>query len=305
MTPYRQLPRNQNPLLKLLRYVRIVAYSLAVLTILFCALALNSPSFAQTSPPANSPPSVGAQPVGGQPGVATSPVSNKPNAADDSLIQIIFSGGIMGITIMVILIVLSVVSVYLVVDQALGLRRKDLIPADLTESVRTLLAQGKLKEADQLCRERPCPLSFVLLNGIAEIEFGWPAVEKALEDSTAEQAARLYRKLEYLTVIGNLAPMLGLLGTVTGMILAFREVAISAGSAGAADLASGIYSALVTTVAGLAIAIPALGAFAIFRNKIDELISELAYSAQHVFASVRRRLPGAAPRPVSPPRAPS
>jgi biopolymer transport protein ExbB len=143
-----------------------------------------------------------------------------------------------------------------------------------------------------------------LASGIAEIEFGWPAVEKALEDSLSEQAARLYRKLEYLSLIGNLAPMLGLLGTVAGMIVAFREVALSQGTAGAGQLASGIYSALVTTVAGLLIAIPALGAFAIFRNRIDELVSEMAYSAQHVFGPIRRRLPGSAPRPtiVPPPR---
>jgi biopolymer transport protein ExbB len=99
--------------------------------------------------------------------------------------------------------------------------------------------------------------------------------------------------------------MLGLLGTVAGMIVAFREVALSQGTAGAGQLASGIYSALVTTVAGLLIAIPALGAFAIFRNKIDELVSEMAYSAQHVFGPIRRRLPGAGARPsmVPPPRA--
>lgn len=233
---------------------------------------------------------------------STVPATTKNTAADDSLFEIIFSGGIMGILIMVSLIAMSVVAVYLIFDQAMGLRKKDLLPSELIEGVKQLLTQGKLKEADQLCRDRPCPLSFVLASGISEIEFGWPAVEKALEDSTAEQAARLYRKLEYLSVIGNLAPMLGLLGTVSGMILAFREVAVSSGSAGAGQLAGGIYSALVTTVAGLLIAIPALGAFAVLRNRIDELISELAYSAQHVFASVRRRLPGAAVRPVAPPR---
>ena len=98
--------------------------------------------------------------------------------------------------------------------------------------------------------------------------------------------------------------MLGLLGTVTGMILAFRQVALSQGTAGAGDLAGGIYSALVTTVAGLMIAIPALGAFAVFRNKIDEIISDTAYSAQHVFGSVRRRMPGSTSRsaPPQPPR---
>jgi biopolymer transport protein ExbB len=217
---------------------------------------------------------------------------------------VIFSGGLLGILIMSILIALSVLAAYLVFDQVMGLRKKDLVPVDLVENVRTLLAQGKLKEADQVCRERPCPLSFVIVSGIAEVEYGWTAVEKALEDSAAEQAARLYRKLEYLSVIGNLAPMIGLLGTVSGMILAFREVAVSSGAAGAADLASGIYSALVTTVAGLIIAIPSLGAFAVFRNKIDELVSEIAYSAQHAFGAVRRRIPGAAARPAQPPRQP-
>lgn len=227
-------------------------------------------------------------------------------AADDTFLSIVFSGGVMGIGIMVSLIILSVIAMYLVIEQAFALRKKELVPADLVEEVRSLLNQGKLKDADQKCRERPCPLSFVLVSGIAEIEFGWPAVEKALEDSTAEQAARLYRKLEYLSVIGNIAPMLGLLGTVAGMILAFREVALSQGTAGAGDLAAGIYSALVTTVAGLVIAIPSLGAFAVFRNSIDEIISDTAYSAQHVFSSVRRRIPGSTPvvRPsVPPPRA--
>ena len=235
---------------------------------------------------------------------STSPLASQQNTAtDDTLFEIIFSGGVMGIGIMIILILLSILAVYLVVDQALALRKKELVPSDLVENVRQLLAQGKLKEADQTCRDRPCPLSFVLQSGISEIEYGWPAVEKAIEDSTAEQAARLYRKLEYLSVIGNIAPMLGLLGTVTGMILAFRQVALSQGTAGAGDLAGGIYSALVTTVAGLVIAIPALGAFAIFRNKIDEIISDTAYSAQHVFGSVRRRMPGAtAARPsIAPP----
>ncbi len=235
---------------------------------------------------------------------ALSPTASQTNtASDDTFFEIIFSGGVMGVGIMFLLILMSILAVYLVVDQALALRKKELVPADLVENVRQLLAQGKLKEADQTCRDRPCPLSFVLQSGISEIEYGWPAVEKAIEDSTAEQAARLYRKLEYLSVIGNIAPMLGLLGTVTGMILAFRQVALSQGTAGAGDLAAGIYSALVTTVAGLVIAIPALGAFAIFRNKIDEIISDTAYSAQHVFGSVRRRMPGAtAARPsIAPP----
>jgi biopolymer transport protein ExbB len=228
-------------------------------------------------------------------------------ASDDTFLSIVFSGGWSGILIMVSLILLSLLAVYLIVEQAMFLRRQNIAPQDLGEGVKQLLAQGKVKDADTLCRSKPCPLAFVLVSGIAEIEFGWPAVEKALEETLAEQAARLYRKVEYLSVIGNIAPMLGLLGTVTGMILTFREVAISEGTAGAGDLAQGIYSALVTTVAGLVIAIPGLAAFAVLRNRIDELIAETAYSAQHAFAPIRRRIPGSTIRPtvpVAPPRNP-
>lgn len=227
------------------------------------------------------------------------------SAADDGFLQIIFSGGPFGVAVMVLLLALSLLVVYLIFDQALALRRKDLLPPDFLEAVRQLLAQGRLKEADQLCRQRPSPLAYTIASGIAEVEFGWPAVEKAMEESTDEQAARLYRRIEYLSVLGNIAPMLGLLGTVGGMIVAFRQVAVSQGTAGAADLASGIYSALVTTVVGLLIAIPALAAFAILRNRVDQLIAETVYAAQQVFQPIRRRLPGAMPprSPAPPPPA--
>ena len=214
--------------------------------------------------------------------------------------SIVLSGGWFGIGIVLTLVVLSVIVMYLVVEQLMVLRKNEVLPAGLADEVRQLLSQGRLPDADAACRSRPSPLAFVLISGLAEIDFGWSAMEKAMEDAVSEQAAKLYRKIEYLSVIGNLAPMCGLLGTVTGMIFAFQQVAISQGSAGAADLAEGIYSALVTTVAGLVVAIPALGAFAIFRNRIDQLIAETAYVAQHVFAPVRRRATKVSQRPAPP-----
>ena len=144
----------------------------------------------------------------------------------------------------------------------------------------------------------------MLIQGLAEVEGGWSAVEKALEDATAEQSARLFRKLEYLSVLANIAPMVGLLGTVVGMIMAFKQVAETQGSAGAGDLAEGIYTALVTTVAGLLIAIPSLGAFAIFRSRVDQFVAEAAYLALHVFAPLkRRRLPAKTQNAPPPPPA--
>ena len=222
-------------------------------------------------------------------------ILSQSSAANEGFLQIVFSGGPFGIAVTSLLLALSLLVVYLIFDQSLSLRRKDLLPPDFVEAIRQLLAQGRLKEADQLCRQRPSPLAYTISSGIAEIEFGWPAVEKAMEESTEEQAARLYRKIEYLSVLGNIAPMLGLLGTVGGMIAAFRQVAISQGTAGAGDLASGIYSALVTTVIGLVIAIPALGAYAILRNRVDQVIAESIHAAQQLFQPIRRRLPGAMP----------
>lgn len=227
--------------------------------------------------------------------------------ATSGFLDIVFSGGWVGILIVLILLALSISAAYLVFDQLMMLRRKEVIPFGLADEIRNMLSQGKVAEADDLCRQHPSPLTFVIVNGLSELDFGWHAMEKAMEDAVAEQAARLYRKIEYLSVIGNLAPMCGLLGTVTGMIYAFQQVAISQGSAGAADLAEGIYSALVTTVGGLVVAIPSLAAFAVFRNRIDQLIAEIAFIAQHVFTPVRRRAvqssrsssPPVPPRPKS------
>jgi biopolymer transport protein ExbB len=205
--------------------------------------------------------------------------------------EVLFSGGWFGLLVLAGLFGLSLFGLYLVIDQGLALRRRELMPAELSDQLRQLLGQGRLKEADQLCRGSPCALTHVVLGGLAEVEYGWSSVEKGLEETTAEQSAVLYRRIEYLQLIGNIAPMLGLLGTVGGMIMAFRQVAVSQGAAGAPELAAGIYSALVTTVGGLLIAIPALGAFAVLRNRVDQLVAELAYVTQHVYAPLRRRLP--------------
>ena len=202
---------------------------------------------------------------------------------------ILFSGGITGFVIVMILVALSIYSAYLIVEQILTVRRKDLIPPGLGETVQQALGTGDMRGARQACEENPSLLSFVLMHGISELEFGWNAVEKSLEDSLAEQAARMFRKIEYLSVIGNIAPMIGLLGTVIGMILAFQNVASTQGTASAPQLAEGIYQALVTTVGGLIVAIPSIGAFAIFRNRIDQLIAEAAHISQHVFTPLRRR----------------
>jgi biopolymer transport protein ExbB len=236
---------------------------------------------------------------------ATPPETTAASESPQGFLQIIFAGGWSGILIMLVLIALSLTAAYLVFEQVLTLRHNELLPAGLADRVQQLLAAGRMAEADQQCRSQPSFLAFILSAGINEIDGGWPAVEKALEDATAEQAARLLRKIEYLSVIANIAPMVGLLGTVVGMILCFHTVASTQGAAGAAQLAEGIYQALVTTVVGLIIAIPALGAFAIFRNRVDQLVAEGAYVAQHVFTPLKRTRVKAVGIAAPPPNAPT
>jgi biopolymer transport protein ExbB len=227
--------------------------------------------------------------VASEASTATPDAPNKPTGPQPKgFFEILFSGGLVGIVIMLALIGLSLTAAYLVFDNILSLRKADLFPEPLADEVQTLLLAGRIDQAMERCRSQPSILSFVMGQGLREAENGWSETEKALEEALAEQAARLYRRVEYLSVIGALAPMLGLLGTVTGMLMAFQEVALSQGSAGAAELAEGIYQALVTTVVGLIIAIPALGAFAIFRNRVDQLVAEGAYMIQHAFGPLKR-----------------
>ena len=185
--------------------------------------------------------------------------------------------------------------VALVVEHLLSIRRKTLMPPGLAEEVHGLIAEQKFQQAQQSCRMNPSYLGRVLGAGLSEVSLGYSSVEKAMEDTGVEQSSRLFRKIEYLSVIGTLAPMLGLLGTVWGMILAFVEFESKANPQ-VSELAPGIYKALITTLLGLGVAVPALAAFAIFRNRIDELVAEASLIAEQVFADFKRNTGRAARR---------
>ncbi|MDO4583578.1 MAG: MotA/TolQ/ExbB proton channel family protein [Planctomycetia bacterium] len=198
--------------------------------------------------------------------------------------EIITSGGLVGL----IIFFLSLASVALVVDQGRSLRKKILLPQEQVEKLRELISTGQLQAADTYCRENPGTLTFIVRMGLQECDGDWSDMEKTLEDVIGEESARLYRRVEFLSVIGNVAPMLGLLGTVLGMITAFQQIAATQGSAQGPELARGIYQALVTTVEGLIVAIPSIGAFAFFRNRIDQLMAEMTYTVQRLFLPLKR-----------------
>ena len=192
-----------------------------------------------------------------------------------------------GGTIGYIITGLSFLMVSLIVEHLISLRHNALIPPGLADSIHHHLGLRHFEEARQQCQFHPSFLAYVLAAGLRETDLGYQSVEKALEDAAVEQSARLYRKIEYLSVIGTIAPMLGLLGTVWGMILAFMEFEQKANPQ-VSELAPGIYKALVTTLQGLCVAIPALAAFAHFRNRIDQLVADGSLTAEAVFADYKR-----------------
>lgn len=237
--------------------------------------------------------------------LAQAPATTPDTEQQAGFFDIVLSGGVVGLIILLVLVALSITAAYLLFDQVMTLRRSEILPEGVSETVRQALLNGRPADADAACRRSPSVLSVVLLSGLSEMEFGWREVEKAVEDSLAQQAARLMRRIEYLSVIGNIAPMVGLLGTVTGMIFAFQQVATTRGAAGAGDLAEGIYQALVTTVGGLVVAIPALAIYAVCRNRVDSLVSEVAYQSQHALTPIKRRQSGRARGAAAPAAPPS
>jgi biopolymer transport protein ExbB len=209
---------------------------------------------------------------------------------------LIRAGGAIGYVI----IALSVAMVALIVEHLLSIRRRALMPPGLAEDLHKLISAGQYAQADKTCREQPSFLSYVVASGLQDVGLGYAAVEKAMEDASQEQAARLYRKIEYLSVIAAIAPMLGLLGTVWGMILAFNEFSQKANPQ-VAEFAPGISAALVTTLQGLCVAVPALASFFMFRNRIDEMVAEVALKAEAILAPYKRSAAGARTAEAAPP----
>jgi biopolymer transport protein ExbB len=220
--------------------------------------------------------------------------SNNNNKSDNDIVEesnerltffgFLNAGGIVGY----IIIILSFFAVAIVIEFLFTVRRNLLIPTNLSETILQQLSQGQLSAAIQSCQDNTCMLARVLLSGMKGFEFGWDAVEKGAEDALEEEASKLYRKIEYLNVIGNIAPMLGLLGTVIGMIIAFQRLAESGGVAKPAELAEGLYLALITTVQGLIVALPALGLHSILAGRIAALVSETTLAAEQILNPIKR-----------------
>ena len=207
-------------------------------------------------------------------------------AADDSgasIGDLIKGSGPIGMAI----ILLSVVALAVIIENFVSLKRDKLAPPELIDEIQALFDEDQYQEAMELCENEPNYFTRVCGAGIAKIGHSFGTIEKSLEEMGDEESIKLHQKIGWLSLIANVAPMMGLLGTVSGMVKAFNEIASSGGQASPAELADGISQALLTTMFGLIVAIPVTAAFAFLRNRMVKTIIELGAIIEDLFERFR------------------
>lgn len=208
-----------------------------------------------------------------------------------SALQMVMAAGIWWL---LLFLAVSLVAVFLIIEHSITIRKSVLLPEPVLIELEQLIHQGQIPQAIEYCHlpENDSLASEVVLAGLERYqgsEFGFAEYKTAVEEAGEDYLGRLYRKTEWLGVIGGVAPMLGLLGTVAGMISTFNTIAASGGRPKPDELAGGIGVALLTTLFGLLIAIPSMIAFSIFRTKIDSIVSEAGKRIERLMMPLGRK----------------
>jgi len=204
-----------------------------------------------------------------------------------SLLDYIAAGREIGFVI----ILLSFAALGLVIANLIRIRASKFAPPDVVRELERLLESDKPERALEFCRDGDND-SFVTRAFEAAIQrclrspFGFLELKASLEEAGREEVARLYRSTDWIGLIASVAPMLGLLGTVFGILVAFDTISQTEGVPRPDQLAGGISQALVTTVMGLLVAIPCTFAFTYLRNRIDHLAAEASQVCEALAAHV-------------------
>jgi biopolymer transport protein ExbB len=170
---------------------------------------------------------------------------------------------------------LSFVMVAVIMMNLLQVRREVLLPPDFVAAFEEKFNAGETQAAFDLARGDDSFIARVLAAGLARVGRGYEDAVEGMQEVAEEESMAMEQRLSWLALIGSIAPMLGLLGTVQGMISSFRKIATSATQPKPKDLAEGISTALFTTLEGLVVAIPAIVAYTLLRNRVSSLLLEV------------------------------
>lgn len=223
-------------------------------------------------------PQARAQDAPAEPGVPTAAAPHK----DKTFFTVLKDGGI----IMIPLGLVSVFMVALIIDSIRRIQPKVACPPDIASQLRLQFSRGDYQAAFQICRSKPCFLTNVVRTGLSMLSNGKEVTEKAMEDMMAKEISAMNTRIYYLNLIGVVTPMMGLTGTVLGMMGAFKTLGTS-GIGDPSALAGSIGEVLVATASGLFVAIPGFASYYIFRNRIHAVASY----AEEVINSLFRGMP--------------
>jgi len=210
------------------------------------------------------------------------PDTSKTTFQNKNLWEKICEGGI----VMIPIGACSILTLYLVVDGVLRTSARSNLPSQHVESLKDLFRAGDYVNAYEYCRTNPSPFTNVARVAVSLIGEGKIAVEEGIQTEMAREDSKIQTRLSYLSVIGVCAPMIGLLGTVTGMIRAFATLGAT-GIGDPSSLAAAIGEVLVATASGLFIAIPAFGFFYYLRNRAVKVMHDM----EDVLTQLFRKMP--------------
>lgn len=233
-------------------------------------------------------------------GEESAAADDAPVAKESFLSYAIRASGFFGL----LLLILSFIMVALIMMNTLQVRRDNLMPAGFIDDFEQRLTQKDYQGAYETAKADDSFIARVLAAGLSKLNRGYEEAAEGMQEVGEEENMALEHRLSYLALIGTIAPMLGLMGTVYGMITSFQTIERSKTSPKPSELAGGISTALFTTIEGLAVAIPAMIFYSLLRNRVQRLVLEVGMVSEGLmsrFSTVNKKpASGAAPAAAAP-----
>ncbi len=196
-----------------------------------------------------------------------------------SIIDLIFNGGTGSVIIISVLFIMLFIALYIYFERIFAIKAASKIDGNFMNQIRDHVTSGKLDAAKMLCAQTDSPVARLTEKGISRIGKPLDDINTAIENAGTLEVYKLEKNVSILATVAGAAPMIGFLGTVIGMILAFHEMATSGGQAEMGSLASGIYTAMTTTVAGLIVGIVAYIGYNHLVNRTDKVVHKMEANA--------------------------
>jgi len=213
--------------------------------------------------------------------LATDPTTGEVLSEEKTLsvMDLIFSGGTGSVLIISVLFIMLAVALYIYFERLLAVNAASKIDSNFMNQIRDHVTNGKLEAAKILCAQTDSPVARLTEKGVSRIGKPLDDINTAIENAGTLEVYKLEKNVSILATVAGAAPMIGFLGTVIGMILAFHEMATSGGQAEMGSLASGIYTAMTTTVAGLIVGIIAYMGYNHLVNRTDKVVHKMEANA--------------------------